>query len=97
MLKFDIVELMCTGFEGYEDDINGKIKAKEGYQEAQEIFYRHMERIHKNDSYKTMDEIEQSQIRMETVAKDTAFNEGFKMGVQMILGCLSERGVQYDK
>ena len=87
MENLNIVDLMCIGFEGFETMIYSKIKANPDYQPAQKTFDKHLDTIKNDIPYRT--EVENSEITLETIARDTAYNEGFRMGMQFILGYVS--------
>lgn len=84
MKDFNIVNLMCIGFDGYEEFINGKLKGNEEYKEAEKTFEEHLKTMQEEKGFEYMDKVDNAVITMETAARDTAFNEGFKMGIRFI-------------
>jgi len=88
MKDLKIVDMLCMGFECFEEMIWSKIKVNEEYKAAQETFSKHIETLKGNHAY--MSEVENSATAMEIVARDTAYNEGFKMGIQFMMGCMSK-------
>lgn len=85
MNKLNIVDLLSTGYEKFANDLEKIIESNGEYQEAQEAFSEGISKLEKDIWL----EVESCEVRMETIAKETAFNEGFKMGVRLILGCIN--------
>lgn len=85
MKDFNIVNLMCVGFNDYEEFIDNKVKESEDYKTAEEAYKERMSNIEAKEGFKFMDELDNTVIVMEHTIKDIAFNEGFKMGVKFIL------------
>lgn len=88
MKTISVTELLCVGFEAHELGLHEKIKASAEYQKAEEVFLKHIDSIRSND-YSCASEIEESVSVMESVAKDTGFDEGFKLAVRLISSSLS--------
>lgn len=85
MNKLNIVDLLSTGYDKFDNVLSNIIESNNEYQEALEVFDKGISSLEKN----TRLEVESCESRMETIAKETAFNEGFKMGVRLILGCVN--------
>ena len=90
MKDFNIVNLMCIGFDDYEEFINVKVKENEEYKKAEKKFEEHLETLQEEKSFEYMDKVDNAAITMETVARDTAFNEGFKMGIMFMQNFISK-------
>lgn len=90
MRDFNIVNLMCIGFDDYEEFIKGKVKENKEYKEAEKKFEEHLETLREVKSFEYMDKVDNAVIIMETVARDTAFNEGFKMGIMFMQNFISK-------
>jgi len=50
----------------------------------------HLETLREVKSFEYMDKVDNAVIIMETVARDTAFNEGFKMGIMFMQNFISK-------
>lgn len=85
MNKLNVVDLLSTGYSKFADNLGKMIESNSEYQEAQEIFCKGISNLEKD----TWLEVESNEVIMENVARETAFNEGFKMGVRLILGCVN--------
>lgn len=84
MKIINIMDLIDMRFEDHNLELDNKIKAAPGYMEAQEKF---LELINSLESKKKLD-ISDTATYMETIAIDTAFNEGFKLAIQLILSSM---------
>lgn len=90
MKDFNIVNLMCIGFDDYEEFINSKVKDNEKYTQAVEEFKGYIETLKEEKGFKYMDKVDSAVTTIEMTARDTAFNEGFKMGVKFIQKYISK-------
>ena len=86
MKTIKATELLCAGFEAHEEELQGKIKENVEYQKANEEFSKHLNTLKSNYSY--MSAVEDYVNTIEIIARDTAFDEGFKLGVQLIVSSL---------
>ncbi len=85
MDKLNIVDMICAGYEKFANGLGEIIESNSEYQKAQETFRENISTLEGDIKVDLAD----SEVEMETIAKETAFNEGFKMGVRLILGCIS--------
>ena len=82
-----ITELSIQGIESHEDKLYTIIRANAGYRDAQKRFLNHLETL--KPDVTLMSEVEDSATTMESVAKDVAFDEGFKLGVRLVIDAMS--------
>jgi len=80
----NIMDLIDMDFESHSQELAEKIKAAPGYKEAQE---KYLELIDSLET-KTKIDIDSATTYMETLAMDIAFNEGFKLAIQLILSSI---------
>lgn len=93
MRDFNAVNLMCIGFDDYEEFINSKIKENKEYAEAEDTYLKYLDEIKEKEGFKYMDEMDDAVTVMEYTARNVAFNEGFKMGIRFIQDFISKGGV----
>ena len=83
-----ITKLLGDDFKYLDEIIADKLKENKSYKENNKKFIEYLEAL----DNKQMNEVEGWVNRMEEIAYDTAFEEGFRMGVRLMIGCME--GVQ---
>lgn len=81
MKTINIMDLINMRFKDHDLEISNKIKAASGYEEAEEKFKELVNSLDKQ----IMLDIDEVATYMETVSRDVAFNEGFRLAIQLIL------------
>lgn len=84
MKNLTITDLIEMYPDNHDFELGNKIKENPEYKKAQKEFYRIIDTLETKIRLKLDDEA----VRMETIAKDVAFNEGFKLAIQLILSSL---------
>lgn len=82
----NIMDIIDADSEAFGAELDEKIKKAPGYNESQKSFE---ETIHTLDKA-TMFKIDSDVMRMETVLKDIAVNEGFKLAIKLIFSALMD-------
>ena len=80
----NIMDIINLAFEDHDTELSEKIKDVPGYNESQKIY---SETIHSLEK-ETMFKIDNAAVRMETISRDVAVNEGFKLAVRLIFSAL---------
>jgi len=80
-----IMKYINMDFSEHEAKLGNKIEADEDYKDARKTFKESLSLLDRELNIK----IEDHAGYVETLAKDIAYNEGFKEGVRFILGCIS--------
>lgn len=88
MKGMDILELIDKGSEEIDEIIDNQLQKDKRYKEAEKKFLALIETLEKEPKL----DIEGAESTMEAWAKDAAFNEGFKTGVRLMVGCMGEEG-----
>lgn len=83
-----ITDLMFGSFEKNEMDLHNVINANPEYVETVAKVEQHYEKLKKLDRELWL-EMDADLVTMETIARDTAFNEGFKLAVKLILSSVA--------
>lgn len=86
MKGIDILELIDAGTEEIDEIIDDKLEKDERYKKAEKEFLEMIEPLEQKYDL----DIESAELIMETWAREVAFNEGFKMGVRLIISCMGE-------
>lgn len=79
-----ITDLVFGSVDKHEEDLNKTINANPEYTQAVERVNEHYEKLKTLDRELWLD-MDADLITLETIARDTAFNEGFKLAVKLIL------------
>lgn len=84
MKTINIMDLINMPFEDYDLELGKKIEAAPGYKETQEKYLELINSLEKQIKF----DIDSAATYMETIAIDVAFNEGFKLAIQLILSSI---------
>ena len=82
--NLNITDLILGGYEDYDMEIAKAIDNNPKYIEAVQKIEGHYEKL-KHFDKKLWLEMDSDINTLETIAKDTAFNEGFKLAIRLIL------------
>lgn len=82
-----ITDLVFGSVDKHEEDLNKTINANPEYTQAVERVNEHYEKLKTLDRELWLD-MDADLITLETIARDTAFNEGFKLAVKLILSSI---------
>ncbi len=82
-----ITDLMLGSFDKNEMDLHNAINANPEYVETVAKVEKHYEKLKTLDRELWLD-MDADLVTMETIARDTAFNEGFKLAVRLIFSSI---------
>lgn len=82
----NIMDIITLDREDCEAELNDKIKDVFGYEESQKEYDETIHSLEKETMFKIDDAVTQ----METIARDMAVNEGFKLAVRLIFSALMD-------
>lgn len=88
MEKMNIIDLIHIGTEDHTEELSRKIDSNPEYQKIEKEFYKHIETL-KGDYPSLRLEIEACVSAMANIGRETSFNEGFKLGIQLILSSMN--------
>ncbi len=82
-----ITDLIFGSVEKHESDLDNAINANPEYAEAAARANEHYEKVKKLDAELWL-EMEADLITLETISRDAAFNEGFRLAVRLIFSSI---------
>ena len=86
MKNLNITELLTANGEEYEENLDNAIHAIPRFQAANDELNGHITKL--KDIYPAWKDLDSCIGGLECIHRDTSFNEGFKMGIQLMLSSL---------
>jgi predicted nuclease with TOPRIM domain len=87
MLNLTVKDLINKSFEDHDSALGEAIKNNPEYTEAEKRYEKLLERLKELDKQIWLDLDSEANL-LEALAVDTAFNEGFKLAIKLILSSI---------